>query len=73
MDRRAWVFGCIAIAAALPGARSQARRPVLGVLSPASREFAPSVFVTLVNRKVARTLNIALPAALLLRADEVVE
>jgi len=47
MDRRAWVFGCIAIAAALPGARSQARRPLLGVLSPASREFA--VFA-LVNR-----------------------
>lgn len=33
----------------------------------------PSVFVTLVNRKAARTLNIALPAALLLRADEVIE
>ena len=33
----------------------------------------PSVFVTLVNRKAARTLNIALPSALLLRADEVIE
>jgi putative ABC transport system substrate-binding protein len=32
MDRRAWLFGCVAIAAALPAARSQAH-PVIAVLN----------------------------------------
>ena len=32
MDRSAWLFGCVAIAAALPAARSQAH-PVIAVLN----------------------------------------